>query len=649
MNNVNGEKLVAGGWWLAAGGWRRISRTTHHTSRIICVVLFMLVGVGLVSAQEAVEAEHLRVTGVDISAFPTIGLNLVVTDGASNPITDLSSLSLREEGIPAGNFTVEPIPIGLDLIFVVDANESILAIDDDTEQTRLDKVKESIGSFATQYMDGTQLDRVSIIVPDGDEGQFLVQEATRFPAVVDAIDGYEPEELGQTPLNDMLTMALDTARDSHDAGRFQAVVLLTDGAQLSEQLEYGDLIAVAEAIDLTFFAAILGARADQGEIANVAQLYEPTRGSHVHMPTPEATDSLYALLRANGTQAQVRYQSNLRESGQYDLELGLGTLLINTTLDLQLEPPDLTILLAEDRIERVGTQFDTPLTALQPATQPLEIQVTWSGGQVLALTEVEILVNGEPFEPTSPAIIDDTGLLRLDWDVSNLDADTYAVAVRVTDIAGLTGQSLPVAVTIEVSRPEQPPPTTTPEPIIPESDSESPDDALTISILPDQLLPIAGGIGLFLLVVGLLLAVRRRRINREVEPPRPEPTPAVVLSENPAIPKFAEPDESSPKGAGTFLTLLNPAGEDQSTHFPIKGNNITIGRDPRVATIPLADSSVSRLHARIRFWEDNYWLYDEGSASGTYLNYERVGLAPHMLQNGDEIHCGRVHLHFRTQ
>jgi hypothetical protein len=41
-----------------------------------------------------------------------------------------------------------------------------------------------------------------------------------------------------------------------------------------------------------------------------------------------------------------------------------------------------------------------------------------------------------------------------------------------------------------------------------------------------------------------------------------------------------------------------------------------------------------------------YRLYDEGSASGTYLNYERIGLTPRVINNNDDLHFGRVHLKF---
>ena len=41
-------------------------------------------------------------------------------------------------------------------------------------------------------------------------------------------------------------------------------------------------------------------------------------------------------------------------------------------------------------------------------------------------------------------------------------------------------------------------------------------------------------------------------------------------------------------------------------------------------------------------------MYDEGSASGTYVNYEQVGLTPEVLNNNDDIHVGRVHLRFHV-
>jgi predicted component of type VI protein secretion system len=75
--------------------------------------------------------------------------------------------------------------------------------------------------------------------------------------------------------------------------------------------------------------------------------------------------------------------------------------------------------------------------------------------------------------------------------------------------------------------------------------------------------------------------------------------------------------------------------------------NVTIGRDPAVVDIALDDATISRLHARIHGSAyDGYWLHDEGSAGGTYLNFERLGLAPRRLEHGDVIQFGRAMFRF---
>jgi predicted component of type VI protein secretion system len=80
---------------------------------------------------------------------------------------------------------------------------------------------------------------------------------------------------------------------------------------------------------------------------------------------------------------------------------------------------------------------------------------------------------------------------------------------------------------------------------------------------------------------------------------------------------------------------------------PITSENVLIGRDETAANLVLADKSVGQLHARIRWRNGRYWLYDEGSPGGTKLNFERLGLAPRPLQENDYIQIGRLGLRFR--
>ncbi|NHZ72361.1 MAG: FHA domain-containing protein [Aquificales bacterium] len=81
----------------------------------------------------------------------------------------------------------------------------------------------------------------------------------------------------------------------------------------------------------------------------------------------------------------------------------------------------------------------------------------------------------------------------------------------------------------------------------------------------------------------------------------------------------------------------------------LEDSNIIIGRDKTEAAILLDDKSVARLHARIVRQNDSYWLYDEGSAHGTYLNYTRLGLAPKAITDNDIISIGRLQFRFKLR
>jgi predicted component of type VI protein secretion system len=96
---------------------------------------------------------------------------------------------------------------------------------------------------------------------------------------------------------------------------------------------------------------------------------------------------------------------------------------------------------------------------------------------------------------------------------------------------------------------------------------------------------------------------------------------------------------------GAYLEAIENAPE-HATLIPISSNNVALGRDPKVAQISFNDRSVSRIHARILESQGTYRISDEGSTSGTYVNYQRVGLTPQALKNKDEIHLGRVHIRF---
>ncbi len=130
-----------------------------------------------------------------------------------------------------------------------------------------------------------------------------------------------------------------------------------------------------------------------------------------------------------------------------------------------------------------------------------------------------------------------------------------------------------------------------------------------------------------------------RRRSRRPAKADPWPPPRIVPA--------AEP----PPGDGHVAVLeWRPNDGRPGEQIELTLADTTIGRDPEAVDIIIDDPGLSRLHARIRRTATgDYWLYDEGSESGTYLNYERLGLAPRQIQHNDVVQLGRVTLRFRLE
>lgn len=65
----------------------------------------------------------------------------------------------------------------------------------------------------------------------------------------------------------------------------------------------------------------------------------------------------------------------------------------------------------------------------------------------------------------------------------------------------------------------------------------------------------------------------------------------------------------------------------------------TVGRDPSCEVV-VTDGSVSRRHARLELRGGSWWIVDQGSANGTYINSLRV--AEQELKNGQELRFGAL-------
>lgn len=609
----------------------------HRFFKLFFCVICVICGLTLFTPTAAQGDVLLRLSQPDLSNFPEVRLNVLSADGRGAPLpeTELGRLTLRENGIPIADAEIQFVPVGVDIIFVLDADTSLNIIDEGRSETRLQTVQASLERYASRFMNPSGLDRISLLVPDAanEAGQFLLQDATAPDELANAVQSYDPTLPEAAPVNTMMRQAIDHAADIKEDGRYQAILLLSEARRLSQFLDYPTLVAEAQAIELPIFTAILGAQASLDEINAAAALYQPTRATYVHVPRPEEADSLFLIWQRQGNQAQIRYQSLLRQSGRFPITVNIGTLGAITELVLEVVPPEIELALPSTAVQRQGSTPDAPLIELEPTILEIPVQLIWPDNLPREVTAVSLFVDNVLQPQFSWPPPNEAGQIILRWPIQSVDTGAYRLRAELTDVLNYTVSTETVVVTVTAVRPDPPPPT--PDPTATPSPVEQ-ILAVTNSVSRNDWLLILVGLGL----LGLLLLLIRwwRRRATLTKPHRLRRQTAESETD-------LEPIDES---LIATLQLVEDAPGNR-TEITIDADNMAIGRDHEVAQIVFGDSSVARLHARIRKRNGRYWLYDEGSASGTFLNHDRLGLSPRQLQDGDEIRLGRLHLRFHLR
>ena len=96
-------------------------------------------------------------------------------------------------------------------------------------------------------------------------------------------------------------------------------------------------------------------------------------------------------------------------------------------------------------------------------------------------------------------------------------------------------------------------------------------------------------------------------------------------------------------GAEGPALVVRSGGGRAGEHFVPQGERTTIGRSPD-CDIFLDDVTVSRKHAVLVYKDDAFFIEDQGSLNGTFLNRRRIESG--RLENGDELQIGKYKLSF---
>jgi len=95
-------------------------------------------------------------------------------------------------------------------------------------------------------------------------------------------------------------------------------------------------------------------------------------------------------------------------------------------------------------------------------------------------------------------------------------------------------------------------------------------------------------------------------------------------------------------GIGRLAVLESPEDEPPAGRTIFLGPINSIGRNPN-STIYVEDDFASATHAMLTFRGRSWFIEDQGSTNGTYVNGHRID-RPVALSYGDELMIGRVRL-----
>jgi hypothetical protein len=124
--------------------------------------------------------------------------------------------------------------------------------------------------------------------------------------------------------------------------------------------------------------------------------------------------------------------------------------------------------------------------------------------------------------------------------------------------------------------------------------------------------------------------------------PEPEPSDSSTISKPPPIKETVPVVQEAPAVA---WLVVNTGPRSGTQHRLSAKSQKKIGRDPASSDIILDDDTVSREHAKIRYENGQFFLYDLGSTTGTFVNGNRI--ERQMLYDADHIGVGKVELIYK--
>lgn len=323
----------------------------------------------------------------------------------------------------------------------------------------------------------------------------------------------------------------------------------------------------------------------------------------------------------------------------------------NTPLPTATESPTPTATTAPTATPTLSAVI--PEIRFNPSTQEFEIQLNIANFQLDDISSYTVRI--EDANKLVVRRVEQSGTLENPLKVKAIDDRTgqelaegqYNIVVELN----VNGQPTSFQAIKEIKKPA--PPTPTPMPGLV--------DQIGGAIKDSPILAVIFGIiviAIFALIFFWLRRSRGNRFNYEpdyVKPQKPAPSRGGVSAPDSGKPasemvdggtQIEIPIESTVRDKGGSLKLIQSTTDQlgRTWNFTSSEMPYRIGRGGTAdfpVKVDLKDPGVSSVHATLQFSNGQYWIIDEGSTNGTFINGDRLKPAQRrLLENGQNIRLG---------
>jgi hypothetical protein len=618
----------------------------HRSVLRVLPIFFLLSAVGLALPAEKVRSQGtaitLQIVKLDTSAFPEIRIQVLMLDpnGATAAAPSNQNLTLSENSRSV-EFTVEEKELGAEIGFLMDAGMGLYS-GGASGATRLQEMKDAIQELTQDPLLLTGKDVFYVVAQEPRGPTTLVTPDTQATQIPTILGQYNPQITYQYAsllggVNSMLDWF--AKENSSGVGRGQAIIVFSGSMFVDQKYPLKTIADKAKAMGVAVHTVLVRSSLAQQE--TLQNLADETGGQFYYLGS-EGSSSLSGLKsRLMGIRNQfiLTYRSPNAESGTRVVSLALAygqgekPALAQYTIDLK---PPVAVILSPGNDQSVSPEKYKP-TENPKATPVSGIVVTgtvsWPDGHPRTIKQATLLVNGNP-----EAVLDGPkDQLTFVWNPSKENSSgPVTLQIQIEDELGLTGLSDQIVVRITSGAAFS----------FCKAGSSSPLCNLSASnLLPYLSILIA-------LAAVVLVVVFRRQVAG---------TAGEVAGA--ATDFFQEVGETlrfknRPGSMKAVLVDLDGNTGTGRTSFDLFGTT-SIGRSKKNADLIFqanqSDSPISRLHCTILEEDGSFFIRDDQSANGTYLNGLRmVPMDRYPLKEGDEIQLantekGGVRLQFKSQ